>query len=121
MAQAIFDDNSGQGNQVGETAAGPASMEEVLEMLEENEHTLGKPPEDFNMEMFLLASKGQTLPGNEVNFGSYKNGAVDSAIENIDKFFAFIQIVWYKIVLLLQKHFKKNIQKGVKRPLPTIC
>ena len=125
LAHAMFDENRDSGHGAVRETESPASMEEVLEMLEETEHTLGKPPEDFDMEMFLLSSKGQTLPGNEANFGSDKNDAVDSAIKNIDKFSGLIQIVWYKICLT-PKTFKREhsrcviFHKEVKKLLPTI-
>ena len=88
------------------------SMEEVLEMVEENEHILNKPSEDFDMKMFDESFKGQSVPGEESNFGRDKNAAVDSAVRNIDQFSALVQIVWHKIFVLLPKHYChfKNIR-----------
>lgn len=98
--------NAAGNNEVTENAP---SMEEVLEMVEENEHFLAKPPADFNMHLFLSSSKGPTFTEGDENFGNQKNKAVDSAIANIDQFSALVQIVWFKIFNLFQKHLKENI------------
>ena len=85
-------------------------------MVEENEHILSKPPQDFDMKMFVESFKGQCLPGEESNFGRDKNAAVDLAVRHIDQFSALVQIVWHKIFVLLQKHLTENIQDIVFSP-----
>ena len=107
IVQEMFDDQESNTEEQSERLV---SMEEVLEMVEENEHILSKPPEDFDMKMFLESFKGQSVPGEESNFGHDKNAAVDLAVRNIDHFSALVQIVWHKIFVLLQKHLTENIQ-----------
>ena len=85
-------------------------------MVEENEHILSKPPQDFDMKMFVALFKEQSVPGEESNFGRDKNAAVDLAVRNIDQFSAPVQIVWHKIFVLLQKHLTENIQDIVFSP-----
>ena len=73
------------------------SMEEVLEMVERNGHILAKPPDDFDVKVLLMSSKGATFTDDEGDFGNLKNKAVDSAIANVAPFSGLVQIVWFKI------------------------
>ena len=113
IVQEMFDDKESNTEEQSER---PVSMEDVLEMVEENEHILSKPPQDFDMKMFVALFKEQSVPGEESNFGRDKNAAVDLAVRNIDQFSAPVQIVWHKIFVLLQKHLTENIQDIVFSP-----
>ena len=112
IVMGMFDD---QESNTGEER--PASIEEVLEMVVENEHILSKPPEDFDTKMFLESFKGQSVAGEESNFGGEKNAAVDLAVRNVDHFSAQVQIV------AKTPHRKQSrciFPKGSKGVLPTI-
>ena len=88
----------------------PVSMEDVLEMVEENEHILSKPPQDFDMKMFVALFKEQSVPGEESNFGRDKNAAVDLAVRHIDQFSALVQIVWHKIFVYCKNTSQKTFK-----------
>ena len=101
IVQGMFDETAAADQFIGihdnEETESELSMEEVLEMVEQNGHILAKPPDDFDVKVFLMSSKGATFTDDEGNFGNLKNKAVDSAIADVDQFSGLVQIVWFKI------------------------
>ena len=115
IVMGMFDD---QESNTGEER--PASIEEVLETVVENEHILSKPPEDFDtiLTRFDFESfRGQSVAGEESNFGGEKNAAVDLAVRNVDHFSAQVQIV---AKTPHRKQSRGIFPKGSKGVLPTI-
>ena len=58
MFAATTSDETDEGGEVETEREGLTSMEEVLETLDECEHVLSKPPDDFDIRAFLISFKG---------------------------------------------------------------
>lgn len=88
---------------------GGTSMEAVLELMEESEHSLSSLPDDFDVRALLTSFKGDCYGNEQNNFEFQKNQAIDKALCRIDIFSSLIQIVWFKVFQLLRANVKDNI------------
>lgn len=88
-----------------------ATLEDVLEGMEEKDSQLSKPPADFDYPAFLSSFKA--VDGNDLcEFDEYvKNEiqVVDRAISLLPKFTILIKIIWLKVYDLLEKFIKENV------------
>ena len=58
MFAATTSDEMDEGGEVETEREGLTRMKEVLETLDECEHILSKPPDDFDIRAFLISFKG---------------------------------------------------------------
>ena len=71
-------------------------LEIVLEGMEAAEDELDLPPNTFDYHQFLTELKDQSCMMNS-EYSVRKNGAIDIAINSIEKSTIFINILWMKI------------------------
>ena len=87
-------------------------LEIVLEGMEAAEDELDLPPNTFDYHQFLTELKDQSCMMNS-EYSVRKNGAVDIAINSIEKSTIFINILWRTIFFWLKRYNKSEISDKI--------